>query len=270
MIMDGKTRVNIPLEESLFKIDELAALPKMNAQKIRCGATREELLSNENKISENTFAKYIKWTRAFYHWAYNNGHTEINIAANIRRITKTTAIEQRSILTDNEVISLLRLAKEESKDLYTMVKILAYSGMRHSEFFKMNVKRESFDLSSQNIKLKTASSYREIPRHDKLLEINDEYIRELQRKYNYRDLTKMGMKLIRKITLDKSKVIYSLRHSLASKLQNELVDTPIISQILGHMKDTSITTGRYAKGYNLDILIRGINKLTYNTSPDSQ
>lgn len=262
-IMGKNNSLPTSLDDCLERLQELALLPKMSSLKIKIGWTKERLLESNNKISKTTYSKYIKWVRAFYVWAYNNGHIKVNIAQTIKRTPTDSAMSQRSLLTDNEINKLFEIAKSESNDLYTMIKILAYSGIRHSEFFKMKVKQDYFDLTDKSTTLKTASSYRIVPRHQELCEIDNGYIVYLQNKYNNRDLTKMGMKVLRLVTTDKTKVLYSLRHSVATKLQNELVAPSIISQILGHLKDTSITTSRYAKGYQLEILSDAVERIKY-------
>jgi len=268
LIMGADNKVGDTIDDVSDDLENIAKLPISSTPKIKAGKSKEELLEIQNKISSTTFGKYIKWVKGFFTWAYDGRYIETNVANNIRSIEKSKAKDDRKPLTDNEVKELLSIAKAEDEDTYTMLKILAYTGMIHSEFFKMKNEDTYFDVENIEENLKTDSRFRKVPKHSALLGITDEYIDELQRKYDAQGLSKLGMKILRKITKDKKKVIYSLRHSLATKLGNKGVEIGTVLQIMGHAVGTTMTETRYDKGRDIAILIEAINKLDYGIGED--
>lgn len=252
-------------DDVIEQLDEMALLPKGSAYMIRNeGKTKDELIALGETVTLETYKKYVMWTKAFFLWAYETRKlTETNIAKSFKKLNSKNASMRRSLLEDGEVKELLSLAKRDDKDLYVMLKILAYTGMRHSEFFKMKIIDNGFSLMDENIELKTTSSYRIIPRHEALKDIDDSVIYRLQTTYTSQMLSRSGMLLLRKITDDPTKVVYSLRHNMIDKLINLGVDIMVVNDIVGHQRGQSMSANRYFKGFNIEVLSRAINLISY-------
>jgi integrase len=260
------------IDDILDELDELALLPTRASEKIRTTAISKEKLFelSGSKIDIVTYNNYLKWSKAFFKWAFHRGHIATNIAEIFKKNEAVNALTQRNPLSDNEITRMLEIAHYENLDLFIMLKVIAYSGMRHSEFFKMRLISDGFDLRDKTLKLKTLSSHRVIPRHRELMDINDSDIFRLQKTYTPEILSKQGMKIIRRVTDDESKVVYSLRHSMATKLLNANVEELKINEILGHLKGNSMSVNRYASGFDISILREAINKVSYSCGEEEE
>lgn len=252
-------------EDFADELDEFKMLPKGSAFKIRKGMIKDELFKDDgNTISAKTYKAYLSWCKAFFKWAFDNQYIKTNVAGSMKILNDDNTLTQRELLTDSEVRQMLSLAQEKNPDMYIILKILAYTGMRHSEFLKMTVADYGFDLTEPTLQLKTDASHRLIPRHRELMSIEDSDIFRLQRTYTDKMLTVQGMKIIREFTDNPKKVAYSLRHSVSTKLMNAGVEEAKINELLGHSKGNSMSLNRYAKGFEISILDEAINRLSYD------
>ena len=106
--------------------------------------------------------------------------------------------------------------------------------------------------------------HRIIPIHSHLLRMGMvNKLSNIQSNYTADYLSRWGNKFINENISDNSKkVLYSFRHTFATKLQNNLVEENIISQLMGHAKKGQ-TLGRYGKGFQADNLKNAIESLEY-------
>lgn len=141
--------------------------------------------------------------------------------------------------------------------------------MRISELYKAKIKKSEddiyfFDLTDSNIKLKTKNSYRMIPLHKKLIELNIQNILPKALESNKMNWIRrlFNEKIKTQITSSNKKVLYSFRHSMATELKYLNVKSEIISEILGH-SNSSITLDRYASRYTFEVLKKEIDKIEF-------
>lgn len=254
---------NMNLEGILNLREILTKLPKRNIQKYRDMSVKELMKITplaEEAISTTTLNKYIKWTRKFYTFCTENDFIRKNPTTTLGTVTSNDAITERLPLTAQEIKQLFALSKDELV-FHNGIKALAYSGMRLSELAKAKINKveglDCFDLSSKTLRLKTKASYRIIPIHHS---INIDLLSQLPDLENF---SKRVNTLIReRISSDSKKVLYSLRHTVATELKFKRVDSLIISEILGHAH-SGMTMGRYASRYPLKILKKAIDKLNF-------
>jgi integrase len=64
------------------------------------------------------------------------------------------------------------------------------------------------------------------------------------------------------ITSDPLKTFHSLRHSFSDTLKQKGVNEVMISELLGHSND-SITTGRYGKRFQPQIMLESLCRIDY-------
>lgn len=267
-------------EESIYEILEIMPLILNRKGKNQRQSIKDYLNNGKHetdefeKISAGTANKNFDWLRGYLLFLYKKEYTSEDFSDLISDLDTNIASHQRLHFEKEEVKLLLQQIKQAPKDLEMFIKILTYSGMRTSEILKCSFKRDDkenisyLDLTDSNIKLKTASSYRRIPLHNELLGlVNYSSLFEFQTKYNnstLKNLSKKANKLINEqITKDSKKVLYSLRHSLATFLKHEIVNEISIAELMGHSTGKSMTMTRYAGLQDLKILHKAINKLQY-------
>jgi len=237
---------------------KLSKLPKMNIQKYRVKSISELLklnIPNEDKQSSETVNGYIKLLNALLKFAYEREAVSRQFSiALVKR--SCSSRDERQALNIEEVKKLMD--DSGNQKLIPLYKILYYSGMRLSEVYKCKITVvdgiKCFDLTDGTIELKTKSSYRLIPVHDSLdnVELLLEQARAVRDGYATRKISELFK--------TKGKTLYSLRHSFATQLASEGIETTIISELLGHSHN-DMTLGRYVKGFPTKLLSEAINKL---------
>lgn len=247
-------------------------LPMRNIQKYRSMdsvvlvsdvAKGQITLAPDELLSTTTVNKLIKRIRALAFYGGSTGLYSISTAvATVKSNTKGQR-DERDYLTQDEINTLIVKADDRVK---VLLQVSRYSGMRLSELTKCKITTIDnimcFDLKNINCLLKTQSSYRLIPVHSNLLPIVDEYISIAnQGSTSLRNLAKKVKKLIDYVLVDTDKKsLYSLRHSFATELIHQGVDSGVVSELLGH-SHASMTLQRYAKGFSINRLREAIELL---------
>lgn len=229
------------------------------------------------KISRATVNKYIKWIKSYLEYLKDKSYTSEDFSESLNTYPSESALMQREHLEKEEIQTLINKAKEYDEDIEILVKIHAYSGMRLSEVFKCKLEEKEiegvgnikyFDLSDTSLQLKTLSSHRKIPLHNELLYIlTKNKFEEIQIKYSANPdfVSKKINQLINEhISTEKTKVLYSLRHSFATYLKQAMVEESLTAELMGHARGKTMSYGRYAGSYELKILKDTVNKLEIN------
>jgi integrase len=230
-------------------------------------------LTNLNNVPDadvigiSTQIKYLKVVKQFFNYL---------IKADILRYNPCTLltmpnnkIANRLPFTNNDMSSLFNIfdTLDDRKYIYY---ILAYTGMRPSELWKATISTEDgvvcFDLSDKYLKLKTQSSHRKIPLHNKLLELGvDKIFHQVTKQYTQTAVSIYFNKTIKPtITDNTNKIMYSFRHTVATELKRAEVMMDKVSEILGHnYENNSMTKEVYAGRYTVQQLQQTINQLQY-------
>jgi integrase len=224
-------------------------------------------------------------------------HTKIDHTAGLKLKQTVRPQDQRKAFTKEEVSDVLSglLTKDDTYNANYARRwlpiLMAYTGARPEELAQLRVgdiKQVEgfwvFDLSSTDDgqRHKTAASYRLVPIHPRLFGLGLDSLRkhawvdggtagplfpELNSGASGR-LSEAPCRYFNQTWLreakcisDRKLTIYSLRHSVATRLKHKGVDDGTISQILGHAISTE--TSRYAKDHNLEALNLAINKLDW-------
>jgi integrase len=238
--------------------DILIKLPKRNIQKYRSMPLKELIkikVEEGDRISVKSRNEYLKTFRALLNFGLEREY--ITRPVTIKLFTdKMSARNQREALS-LEKVNLL--CSHNDSRMADMSKILYYTGMRLSEVYKCKITTVDnilcFDLSDKSIDLKTNSSYRIIPVHQKLIGIIEEILQNATSIMDKRH-TRMASQALN----SQGQTLYSLRHTFATQLTSKGIEPHIISELLGHTHN-GMTLGRYVKGFPVELLSVVINKL---------
>lgn len=253
--------------------DTLEQLPRRNLgqyRELQLPTLVDMNIPEKDRVSQNTLASYLKYISRFYNFCKAQQYITINPCHYVSISKSINSVDERQAFTKEEVGKLLKVI-DDNCDLYKQViyYTLIYTGMRISELYKAEIKLSDdglyyFDLTNPSIKLKTKSSHRLLPFHSKLIKIDAmAHLPVALARYKLNWIRRVfNEKLKHKVTTSPKKVLYSLRHTVASELKFRRVNSLVISEILGHSHE-GMTMGRYACRYPLQVLKEAIDLLEY-------
>lgn len=248
-------------------------LPKRNLSKYRDIPINQLVklnISNEERITNSTLSGYMKKISRFYNFCVASHYITTNpyIFTTKQKNTQSDK-DEREAFSKDEIQKLITIINTYDEYKQAIYYTLIYTGMRISELYKAKIKKSEddiyfFDLTDSNIKLKTKNSYRMIPLHKKLIELNIQNILPKALESNKMNWIRrlFNEKIKTQITSSNKKVLYSFRHSMATELKYLNVKSEIISEILGH-SNSSITLDRYASRYTFEVLKKEIDKIEF-------
>lgn len=222
------------------------------------------VIPEKHLLSTETVNKNLKRIKSILIFAQDLGTYTNSIPKSITIQSKeTSSRDYKAILTDEELEKLLL---NTPLDIRYIFEVLYFTGMRRSELYKCKVIKVDgvlcFDLRSPSSKLKTKSSYRTIPVHNKLFYRIDEF-NIIVNNLKPERLTKNFTRIAKNVLEDtECKSLYSLRHTFATNLVAKGVQPEIVSELMGHAHST-MTMSRYVKGYPLIVLKEAIDKLKF-------
>lgn len=241
-------------------------------------------------MSTYTVNKYLSRVSAMLLWCVRQGYLDRNPAEGLALSIELKEDEERKAysLTDIEkIISLVEKHKNVAPERYYVPLVAAFSGMRLNEICQLyvaDVKQVDgvwcFDINDDGGKrLKNKSSRRVIPVHPKLIELGLlEHVELMRDAGNERvwanlvckrdgyghDFGKWYQRFNRQhITRDKKKVFHSFRHLFCDTLKQKGIAPELISELVGHSNNHSITMSRYGKRYKPTVLLEVLRSLTY-------
>ena len=256
-ITDNPILRNINYTHLLEFRNMITKLPKRNIHKYRTMEISKILLhldavANADRLSPRTANKYVKWLRALFSFAIMLNHLQVNLANSIPLQKTLDDKLQRLPLDEVELNALLESVPQQMQYL---LQILAYTGLRLSELYKCTLAEidgyKCFSLTDRGIKLKTKSSYRVIPIHNRLLDGMKDF-EELRSKVSSDNLARTTSDTIKKLKFKdmEKKSLYSLRHRFATQLIQKGADSSIVSELMGHSHNT-MTLSRYSTGFSV-------------------
>ena len=125
-----------------------------------------------------------------------------------------------------------------------------------------------FDLTNRSLELKTSSSYRVIPLHNKLIEMNiHKNLKSLQLEFTQAGLSKFFNKNLKlRVTDNQNKIMYSFSHTVATELKRaEVAMNKVFELLRNNYENTNMTKEVYASRYTIKQLQESINKLFHNS-----
>ena len=228
-----------------------------------------ESVPSEKVITISTQIKYLKVLRQYFNYLEKSNIISYNPC--ILLSMPNGAIENRKPFSREDILNLFSIFEELDDRKYIYYSLI-YTGMRPSEFWKASIGSENglyyFDLTDKNLQLKTHSSYRKIPLHQELINMQIESkLSYLQSTFTQAAVSKYFNKTIKpQVSSDRQKIMYSFRHTVATELKIVGIEMDKVSELLllGHVYDNSnITKEVYADGYTLAQLSEAINSLEF-------
>ncbi|TLS66278.1 site-specific integrase [Mariprofundus erugo] len=265
-----------------------------NAKKIYPNLTAKQIskLNHSRKtLSPKSINKYMNRVGVLFQFAINRGEMSVDFSKGKRVEEDTNAKDEREPFTDAEVNTLLRTVEDEktnNPDLYWLMYIGAYTGMRIGEICQLqpeDILRDAgvlcFDINeNHDLKsCKNSGSKRLIPIHDNLINlgfidfVSSRFNQEFLFQFNYHleqgwsyESSKETRYFIQEKCNIKKKSFHSFRHSVATKLMNKISPTitiELIKGVLGHAQDGQ-TLGRYGKGFKGPILKHVVDAIDFD------
>ena len=285
--------------------DTYVQLPK-NRNKVRRYRNRSiaELqkmhVPDEDKLSLATIKKSFNILITYISWCADNQYLRIELAKPLQRYNKHhhrdhAEYEERDPFTDGDLKRLFGseeyLSKKHKKSSEYWIPLLAvHTGARLRELYQLRKEDIRFDSESgihyldinndgdTGKSLKTKSSKRKIPIHNKLIElgflkyvesvprgralfteIQTDSVDQLTRYFSkwfgrYRKRYKVG------VMQGEKKTFHSFRHYVCNYMKSKEVNLDLIEEIVGHSnKNVSETRSRYTLPYELNSKMKAIS-----------
>ncbi len=235
----------------------LRGLPKRNIQKYKKLSIEEVIKINvpqKDKLAPRGINAYLKTLKSFLNFCYKRNYIEKQFDIALVK-SNIDSRSERTALSIDAVKNLIASAKTvELQSAYTL---LYLTGMRVSEAYKCKLTVvdgvKCFDLRDTSVKLKTKNSYRLIPVHGSIsnVEMMLNHLKSLHLEYIGKQCSS---------SLDDG-TLYSLRHSFATHLASHAVEPHFISELMGHKHET-MTLSRYIKVFPVETLKNAIDTLS--------
>ncbi len=225
-------------------------------------------IPEKHMIGINTQQKYLTILKQFFSYMTKSNLLTYN-PCSLLNMPDTTALH-REAFSDEEMKRIFQKISTLDDRQYIYF-TLAYTGMRPSEFWKakINVSEEGvlyFDLTDSSLKLKTSSSYRFIPLHKNLINMGIHHkLKSLQENFTQAGISSYFNKTIKPlITNNSNKIMYSFRHTVATKLKRAEIDMDMVAELLGHSyQNITMTKEVYAGNFTIVQLQKAINNLNF-------
>lgn len=276
-----------------FKSQVVQLPPNINNNPKYKGKTIKQIIAYGDKsIGTHTINDTFKVVSSFFDWLVLNEKALKNPFIKLQIKKEIKASEERKVFTKSDLKKLFSLDvfKEPDNEAwhYWLPILGLYTGARINELcqlYKGDVKKVdgiwciNINADKPDQKLKSKSSWRNIPIHSKLLELGFiDYVQSLPEgrlfptlKYlpedGYGKYPSKWFSFQRDKALTKEerykKTFHSFRHTVANEFKQLGVEYSPASYILGHSNET-MTYGRYGKDYSPSVLKPVIDKLNFD------
>jgi integrase len=224
-----------------------------------------------NRLSNKTIKDYIVRVNQYFNFLEKYRIIEKYFEIPTPNIKLNSGREHYS---DEEVIRIMNLIKNDSKENYFIVLIAMFTGMRLKEITQLTKKDiQKIDNiycisvnDEEDKTTKNANSKRFIPIHSKILNFGFlEFVNSKDNKLfkiNNKEFSSYFRKNY-KNKINENKTLYCLRHSFITKLVNNNDNVEHIAMIVGHAPQFKITLGIYNHIAPLDKLSKVIETIQY-------
>ena len=304
-IIGNKSCSSVEVGDIVRFKDAYVRLPKnrKKVQKYRKKSVKELQEMNvpdEDRLSLATIKKSFNILISFILWCADNHYLRMEIAKPLQRYNKNhrrdhAEYEERDPFTDGDLKRLFGseeyLSKKHKKSSEYWIPLLAvHTGARLRELYQLRKEDIRFDSESgvhyldinndgdTGKSLKTKSSKRKIPIHNKLIElgflkyvesvprgralfaeIQTDSVDQLTRYFSkwfgrYRKRCNVG------VIKGEKKTFHSFRHYVCNYMKSKEVNLDLIEEIVGHSnKNVSETRSRYTLPYELNSKMEAIS-----------
>ena len=245
--------------------------------KRKCSDYAYSILKNKDPANE-TLRNNILDIGTLFSWAENRGYTEYNPFYKLKLPDGRKNAQDRKPWSDEDIIKFLT-SDFINKNEFIATAIALYTGMRLNEICMLKHK-DIFDDLFHIYKGKTKAASRVVPVHPVLKKIivsnysdEEDYILkglvsggyDKKRSGNF---TKRHGRTRKKLNFPNGVVFHTLRNTVITKLQNNLIPLYNIEQIIGH-KQKSVAFGVYSGGLAVKHLREIINGISYGNTIDN-
>jgi len=246
-------------------------------------------------MSITSVNKHLSWLGSMLTYAVKEGYVTSNPAAGLQVQRNTRADLERMAYTTEDLKAMVRCLSWNPKhpERYWVSLIGMYQGMRLNEICQLyseDIQKVdglwciSVNSETADKEIKNSASQRVIPIHPELIKAGFlKYVEQsrgvherlwpalAKRRDGYaHDFGKWFQKLNRtRITEEPRKVFHSLRHSFIDTLKQAGVPEALISEMVGHSNEKSMTMGRYGKRYQPRVLLEAMMHLDYGIEPNA-
>ena len=287
-LIGDKSLSSISRSDCISCRDMLRNLPPNFTKKKQYKGMRVKAISESNDekiyLSAKTVNKYLTLLSSFFKWCIKQGEISQNPSEGLLLTIKTNASEEREVYSPEDIQRIQKLLPRDSSEpeKYWIPMIAMHSGLRLDEICQLQKGDiqtiegiHCFSINSSEGKhLKTTSSNRIVPFHPILIDLGLlDYVEQIADGQLWQNLQpdqygRWGHKFgkwysqfnRKQITDEPKKCFHSFRHTVANQLKQKGAKESIIAELLGH-KNVNITTGRYGKNYNIELLIKTIRLL---------
>ena len=242
-----------------------------------CSDYAHSILEIKNPAHE-TLRNTILDISTLFSWAEGRGYTTFNPFYRLKLPLGRKKVQGRVPWSDEDILKFLT-SEFVGRNEFTATAIALYTGMRLDEVCMLKHK-DIFDELFHIYEGKTDAARRVVPVHPVLKNIivdndsdDEEYILkglisggyDSKRSTNFQ---KSNGKIRKKLDLPKGVVFHTLRNTVITKLQNNLIPLYNIEQIIGH-KQKSVAFGVYSGGLAVKHLREIINGISYGNTIDN-
>ncbi len=231
--------------------------------------------SHDRVLSPKTHNKYIGFLSAFNTWLMRRGHLNKNYFSGLVVKKTTQSHKERDPYEPEEIKLLLDGITDLSGFKYWLPRLGLYTGCRLNELCQLymddvdevdGILSLKIQEGNEGQHLKNLSSERIVPLHPDMADDFNEYLKTVDNvrvfpELTYTDKSYWGGLASKwfgryRKTIGLNKTFHSLRHTFASNLQANGVDSRIISELLGHAQvgETARYTGKRPVGQLLDAI----------------
>jgi integrase len=269
--------------------------PNLNKSPLFKSKNIQEIIAYDppKKMAVATINKNLSQVSALFEWGTRNGFCKENYFSRMRLRNNRLPHEERSVFEQEDLRKIMVPGKYGERKVlhphyYWLPWIGLLTGARLNEICQLyleDIREEEgvwvFDINDRGDKqLKTLSSKRLIPIHSGLIDRGFlQYVEHLRKKKETRlfPVLKKGkngyahsasrwfsdLKNSKRVGIsDTKKNFHSFRHTVANHLKQKGEAKEKIGAILGH-SDESMTTGRYGKGYGVQVLQDVVERLEF-------
>ena len=242
-----------------------------------CSDYAHSILEIKNPAHE-TLRNTILDISTLFSWAEGRGYTDFNPFYRLKLPLGRKKVQERIPWSDEDILRFLT-SDFVNKNEFIATAISLYTGMRLDEICMLKNK-DIFDDLFHIYEGKTEAARRVVPVHPVLKKIivsndsdNEEYILKglVSAGYDNKRSCNFQKRLGRtrkRLNLPKGVVFHSLRNTVITKLQNNMIALENIEKIVGHAQK-SVAFGVYSGGLAVQQLREIINGISYGNTIDN-
>lgn len=247
-----------------------------------------DAVNDTARLAPRTSNIRLQTWKALFTFATNADLIDKSPAAPLKAFAEEAAQDARAAFTDAQLRAFFgRLRAEQEKHPANLGIALAmlYGGLRLEEAASLrgaDIREEAgvwvFDVNARSGRLKTDNAARLVPIHSAVLpyfrsvatEVEPEanlwgLVPRARGRYSHEVSKAMNRRLAKAIPeKPEGLVVYSLRHTFATRLKSEDVQEFTISELMGHAVE-SLSVGRYGKKLDVSKLRDAVERLSLPT-----